>query len=762
MEEEITMTEEGQGDAGSSEGESGEDVSNNSHGPTKRGRGRPKGSKKLQVWVTHVNLSELGSNFSNGGPTQPLKSRGGPKGSGKKQTLQQSEQESGQDNVDGFLTPRRGRGRPKGSGSKKQATSEEGSGGDQTPNSLNKKTLNTAVDSQDELGVESVISGEEDDGSSRQPRKRGSPKGSPVKKPQMTEEREVSSEGESGPDLSNGSPTPAKRARGAALTLFQDQTAQREGSSMEEEITMTEEGQGDAGSSEGESGEDVSNNSPGPTKRGRGMSKGSKKLQVWVTHVNLSELGSDFSNGGPTQPLKSRGGPKGSGKKQTLQQSEQESGQDNVDGFQTPQRGRGRPKGSGSKKQTTSEEGSGGDQTPKKRGRPKGSLNKKTLNKAVDSRDELGVESAISGEEDDGSSRQPRKRGSPKGSPIKKPQMTEEREVSSEGESGPDLSNGSPTPAKRARGRPKKNTIEGDVISKEKSVGDASNGSSKTAQRRIGRPRKGERVNQESGSSIEQEQGVTGGSQSPKRARGRPKGSFAKKYPSLKVHGKVGRPRKVVVPSAEVEVVAPTVKGKKRGRPGRPRKYPVPSPEELKKPKVWKPLGRPRKYPRVDPPEGATPTPRRGRGRPRKSESKKGAHLRKSLPLTTPSSHLTPNDGTPRKRGRPPGTVKVKDGSPRKRGRPKGSVKKDETANDMQLEGAVPAKRPRHLKGKKDSSAEQEEYGGGEVEVDMEHDGQTMSYEDAEGTGATVIDQDVGFAPLDESDLLDSSDAAMN
>ncbi|XP_056154832.1 serine/arginine repetitive matrix protein 2-like [Lampris incognitus] len=557
---------------------------------------------------------------------------------------------------------------------------------------------------------------------------------------------------------------------------------------VEEEISMTEEGQGDAGSSEGESGVDMSNSSPGPTKRGRGRPKGSKKLQVWVTHVNLSDLGSDFSNGGPAQPLKRRGRPKGSSKKKTAQQSEQESGDDALDSSVHPQKRRGRPKGSGSKKQASikSSKGSKGlgvDRTPKKRGRPKGSPNKKVL---MVSQDEWEVnllnggassrkkgrgrpkgssslkrkaERAVTEKQDDGSSGPPRKRGRPKGS-LNKSRFTEERELSSEGESGTDLSYGNSSPPKRGRGRPKKHMAGEYAVSKEES--DVSDSGVKPPQRRRGRPRKGANtsVQQARGSSTVQEPGATGGFEPPKRGRGRPKGSLNKRFPLIKVYSLAGRPRKIVPPS-KVDAAAPTSEtGKKRGRPrketpkrGRPRKYPIPSPEEVKKPKVWKPLGRPRKYPRVDPPDGSASTPRRGRGRPRKSESKKGAHLRRSLLLTSFSLPRNPNGGGPRKRGRPSGSVKGENGTPRKRGRPKGSVNKNKAGNKTQLESTLSAKRPRHSKGKKGSAAEQ---GGYELEEEVEQNG------DAGDTEATVVDEDRGFAPLDESDLSGSTEAVQN
>ncbi|GLD59191.1 transmembrane protein 79-like protein [Lates japonicus] len=194
----------------------------------------------------------------------------------------------------------------------------------------------------------------------------------------------------------------------------------------------------------------------------------------------------------------------------------------------------------------------------------------------------------------------------------------------------------------------------------------------------------------------------------------------------------------------------------RRGRPrqqpakrGRPRKYPLPSPEELKKPKVWKPLGRPRKYPRVDPPEGAPPVPRRSRGRPRKSESKKGAHLRKSLP-TTPSSPRNPNDGPPRKRGRPPSTAKTEDVTPRKRGRPKGSVNKNKARSETQLDSTL----ANHSKEKSDSSAVGVEHEGEPVEEEVEEDTPTEHSDHTE----VLIEQDAGFEVEVEVGPLGSRD----
>lgn len=496
---------------------------------------------------------------------------------------------------------------------------------------------------------------------------------------------------------------------GHAVCVNLTEVVHIEDNSMEEEMVMAAAEQEDAPNNEGESSAEILNNSP--TKRGRGRPKGSKQLQVSVTDVNDTEEVSGISNGESTQPQRGRGRPRLSDKKN----AEQVDGENSV---QTPKAGRGRPKGSG--KSNSNEDG-----TPKKRGRPKGSLNKSTLEKVAagdlpnggsdtpkrgrgrpkGSTSKRKSES-ISGDDDDdeGGSVTPRKRGRPKGSSNKKPRL--DRDGSSEEEVE---SNGKLNSVKRGRGRPKKTGV--------------SNGISKVARR--GRPKKSAKL----GSG--RREAVTGGSQSGKRGRGRPKGSLNKKSPSVKVHSdKGGRPRRSHIPPSRLEAVIP-VKTGKRGRPrkqpgkrGRPRKYPLPSAEELKKPRVWKPLGRPRKYPRADPPEGALEAPRRSRGRPRKSDSKKGAHFRKGL---SPSSLTT--DGTPRKRGRPPSASKVQDGVPRKRGRPKGSVNKNKTSNEVQRLQESPVKN--------DSSDGDEGAKGEQVEEEQTSNG--------DKTEEVLVDQDGGF-----------------
>lgn len=507
---------------------------------------------------------------------------------------------------------------------------------------------------------------------------------------------------------------------GANLT----EAVQADGNSMEEEIRMDETEQGDAASTEGKSSVDMSNNSP--TKRGRGRSQGSKKLKVCVTDVNLMELVSGISNGGSRQPPRGRGRPKLTATKHIEQQG---SGDDHADNSVQTSSCPGRQKGS--EKQDSNEDSPMTDQFCKKRGRPKKSLSTSSPEKADGDLPNGGSDTPkagrgrpkgsvkrkleTSGEEGESSSVTPKKRGRPKGSLNKKTML--EREVSSEGEAEAD---GSLNSLKRGRGRLRKVVVN----NSRELAQNTSNGMSKTPHRGRGRPRKS--IVQESGDQQD-------GSQPAKRGRGRLKGFLNKAR-----HSKVGRPRRVHVPS------------RKRGRPrkqpakrGRPRKYPLPSAEELKKPRVWKPLGRPRKFPRVDPPEGASPTPR-------KSESKKGAHLRKSLP-TTPSTPRTPNDGSQRKRGRPPGTTKSvksarsEDETPWKRGRPKGSVNKNKDRSETQLDSAL----PNDSKAKSNSSAVEEEHEGeheGEPErTEVEQDAEEMAVNHRDDMEGTPIDQEASF-----------------
>ncbi|XP_077364178.1 uncharacterized protein LOC144008018 [Festucalex cinctus] len=127
-EEELKMVEE-QGNALNQQ-ESSEDIS--ASVPVKRGRGRPKGSKKPQISVPDVNLMEIVSGIANsnpaldfinasGGEDRVPKKRGRPKGSGSKRSVEKEADQNGLD------TPKRGVGRPKGSGKRKaeKVTSED-------------------------------------------------------------------------------------------------------------------------------------------------------------------------------------------------------------------------------------------------------------------------------------------------------------------------------------------------------------------------------------------------------------------------------------------------------------------------------------------------------------------------------------------------------------------------------------------------------------------------------------------------------------
>lgn len=429
---------------------------------------------------------------------------------------------------------------------------------------------------------------------------------------------------------------------------------------MEEEVIMAETEPEEPVGSEGEASGDVVKNST--VKRGRGRPHGSKNKKV-----SASDPVQDSADpNGP--PRRGRGRPKVYETKPT---ESLEPGEEYAESSVTVHRGRGRPKGS--KKQSRREGSAKTELSLKKRGRPKGSgVVKKPaaeglLNGGSDApkrgrpkgATKRRYESTTSGEEDEGGSVTPRKRGRPKGARNKKSRM--EREYSdwdAEAYTAQKL-------LKSSRSRPRKPVV--------KYSGGASKSVAKKAHRGRGRPRKD-----------------SYGSQPVKRGRGRPKGSLNKNPSSFKAHGKRGRPPKTS---------SLPVKGRRPGRPrlqprkrGRPRKYPLPSPEDRKKPKVWKPLGRPRKYPRVDPPQEASAAPRRGRGRPRKSESRKGAHLRKSAAATS-SSPRASEDGPKRKKGRPATAPSRDDGSAavvRKRGRPKGSLNKNRAGGDSQLDAALP------------------------------------------------------------------------
>ncbi|XP_047239379.1 basic salivary proline-rich protein 3-like [Girardinichthys multiradiatus] len=470
---------------------------------------------------------------------------------------------------------------------------------------------------------------------------------------------------------------------------------------METKRVMAETEQEDPVTSEGEAGADVVNHSS--VKRGRGRPHGSKNKKVSALDLNQDLADSN------SPPRRGRGRPKVYG---TKPYDQLESGKEHPENTVTAHKGRGRPKGP--KNQASSEGGAKTELSLKKRGRPKKSDTVKKppaeglLNGGSDApkrgRPKASLkrksECLISGEEDEGSSVTPRKRGRPKGARNKKSRM--QREYSDWDAEAYRTQKS----LKTSRSRPRKPLV--------KYTGGASKTISKKPLGATGRPRKN-----------------SDGSQPVKRGRGRPKGSLNKKPSSFKAPGKVGRPQKIS---------SLPVKRRKPGRPrlqpgkrGRPRKYPLPSPEEMKKPKVWKPLGRPRKYPRVDSPEEALPAPRRARGRPRKSESKKGAHLRKNV-LTTPSSPRTPAAGLQSKRDST--TIpKSEDSTVRKRGRPKGSLNKNKTRGDSQLDCVL----PNHSKAQCDCPAVGTETEQEPIEVE------SIPMKHTKETEETVLVQDVSF-----------------
>ncbi|XP_029370064.1 serine/arginine repetitive matrix protein 1 [Echeneis naucrates] len=454
-----------------------------------------------------------------------------------------------------------------------------------------------------------------------------------------------------------------------------------------------------AATQQGKSSVDMSNSSP--VKRGRGRPQGSKKLKVCVTDVNLMELASCISNGGSPGLQRGRGRPKLLSTKHTVQEGAEDKNAD--ESQKTPRdegrskllkkgandgdkpvadpspRKRGRPSKSMSEKVVTEDLPNGGSETLKTgRGRPQESTKRKS-------------ESSTGGEEGESSCAKLKKRGRPKNSSVKK--TGRETELKSDGEAETDRSQNSTKNAS------------------ESLIQDTSNGITNTPQRGRGRPRK--TVGQKS-----KDQLVTDGSQPTKRGRGRPKSSLTKK-----------RPVPVYMARGTMSQPAKKNHGRQRRQPGkrgRPRKSPLPAPEERKKPKIWKPLGRPRKYPRVDPPEGADPPPHRRPGRPCKSDSKRGAHLRKSF-TNTGSSPCNPNDAPQRKRGRPPSITNGAVIVPQRRGRPRNSPNKNTPSKETRLSSAS----ANRSKEKSDSSAVR-----GEEEV--QHTEEVLIKQDA---GSEVGDQ---------------------
>ncbi|XP_042611748.1 chromosomal protein D1-like isoform X2 [Cyprinus carpio] len=202
-----------------------------------------------------------------------------------------------------------------------------------------------------------------------------------------------------------------------------------------------------------------------------------------------------------------------------------------------------------------------------------------------------------------------------------------------------------------------------------------------------------------------------GSTHPPKRGRGRPRGSLNKKFTTEKAPTHNARPSKKVDFFSPDTVIKTKVK--KRGRPkkikmpGRPRKIPL-TPEEVserlhrmslqRKRRLSKPLGRPRIHPVA---EG--PKVKKARGRPRKYGAKSGSQsggVEISLDASngSPRKRGRPAGSLKRKRGRPAGSTKVakitraSDGTPKRRGRPPGSPNK---VKKIQRADGSPRKRGR-------------------------------------------------------------------
>ncbi|XP_060948939.1 uncharacterized protein si:ch211-288g17.3 [Limanda limanda] len=478
----------------------------------------------------------------------------------------------------------------------------------------------------------------------------------------------------------------------------------------EEEIKMPEKEQADDAGKEGESSADSS-----PIKPGRGRPLGLKKLKVCVTDFRLMGLVSGISNGGSTQPKRGRGRPKLSITTKTEEEKEREeeeeeekeegSGDDQAPDSVPAHRGRGRPKGTKTIK---------ADDTPRKRGRPKKSFSNNTSSseklpngdsespKRKRGRPKGSVKRVSESAKEDEGTPVKRKRGRPKGSTKKKSrrqreESSEEEETETE-EEDTDGSESESSPTERV-GRQIRST--------------GSNGISDRPQRQRGRPRKSR---------------ATDDSPEFTRGIGRPKGSLNKKSPALKEQESPSRYKRPHNRPLRLSSSPPA----KRGRP---RKYPLPTAEERNKPKEWKPLGRPRKYPRADPPEGATAGapagPRRGRGRPPKTQSKKGAHLRKRIPAA--SSPSNPDDDPPRKSRQALSAATKEAVVPRKRGRPKGPGNKNKASEDTELDRASPTG---DLPPVEDHEAEEEEH---EAEP-AEEEEQTTSPEHVGDTEEKLVD----------------------
>ncbi|XP_062265946.1 chromosomal protein D1-like isoform X2 [Platichthys flesus] len=488
---------------------------------------------------------------------------------------------------------------------------------------------------------------------------------------------------------------------------------------MEEEIKMAETEQGDDAGKEGESSADST-----PIKRGRGRPHGLKKLSICVTDLKVMGLVSGISNGGSTQPKKGRGRPKLSittnTEKEEEKKEEKEEGSGDNSGSMQPKRGRGRPKLSITTN-TEEEEGSGDDQAPDSvpalggRGRPKGTKSSKgdvSPGKRGRPKKSLGNNSPVAEQLLNGGSDSPKKkRGRPKGS-VK---LVSENAKEGDG-----------SPVKRKRGRPK--------------------GTTNKKRRRQSEESSEEETSEE---ETEEEEDTDRSESSPTEREGRQIRSTQSNGISDTPQRRRGKPRKSQATDDSPDFTRGRLTSSAPSKRGRPRKYPLPTPEELNKPKEWKPLGRPRKYPRTDPPEVAPASPRRSRGRPPKTQSKKGAHLRKRLPDT--SSPSNPDDDPPRRSRQPLSTAKDEAVVSRKRGRPKGSGNKNKTREETELDptGDIPPVEEEH----EVEPAEEEEHEAepAKEEEEEEPEVQTTSTEHVGDTEEKPVEQKANFEVSDQA-----------
>ncbi|XP_029292682.1 chromosomal protein D1-like isoform X2 [Cottoperca gobio] len=340
MEEEIRTDETEQGDVSTNEGDSSVGMSDNS--PTKRGRGRPQGSKKLKICVRDdVNLMKLVSGISSDGSTQPPRGRGRPK-----LTKHTEQQVSGHDHADSSVqTP----------GSKKQASNEDSLTTDHSPKKRGRPRKSLSISTPDTPQA-----------------RRGRPKGSTKRKSESlaSEENEkpwleLSSEDE---DDADGSPNSLIRKRGRPRKVVTPGETTQDSSKAVSEKPHRKRGRPRKSIVQvsGDEQELVTDGSQ-PAKRARGRPKSTfnKKVPGKVGRPNITLLARGKRGRPRKQPAK-RGRPR----KYPLPP--------HVDPPEGPppaaHRSRGRPRKTSPASSSSPHNPEVG--SPRKRGRPKGSGNK--------------------------------------------------------------------------------------------------------------------------------------------------------------------------------------------------------------------------------------------------------------------------------------------------------------------------------------------------------------------------------------------------